>query len=121
MTRRKQSEAVNKPHAWPDDEMVDQAIATATQYGRQAALASEVAQARYLLLARMKGLRARLDGRTMSCEFCNDTAQRLAQAEAEAHTLRAAIVEFAKWDKGSHGYKWSKALKQLHEIAEAKQ
>ena len=96
MTSRKQS-AVGKEHgyAWPDDELVDHAIATATQYGRQAALASEVAQARYLLLARMKEIRV------------------------DADRLHAAIVEFAKWDKGSHGFKWSKALKQLHAIADA--
>jgi len=122
MTSRKQSAAGNEPQAWPDDEVVDHAIATATQYGRQTAPASEVAQARYLLLARMKGLRARLDGRTMSCEFCNDTAQRLAKAEAEAQELRAAIGEFLKWDKGSHGGRWAKALHRLHKIAnEAKE
>jgi hypothetical protein len=96
MTNRKQSDAGNQHgYAWADDEVVDHAIATATQYGRQAALASEVAQARYLLLARIKELRL------------------------DADRLHAAIVEFAKWDKGSHGFKWSKALKQLHAIADA--
>jgi hypothetical protein len=91
MTRRKQSAAGNEPQAWPDDEVVDHAIATATQYGRQTAPASEVAQARYLLLARMKGLRAGLDGRTTSCEFCADAQQLLAKFVTVKALLRCAI------------------------------
>ena len=92
MTNRKQSDAGNQHgYAWTDDEVVDHAIATATQYGRQAALASEVAQARYLLLARMKKLRARLDGRTVSCEFCADAQQLLAKFVTVKALLRCAI------------------------------
>jgi hypothetical protein len=81
MTSRKQSAAGNEPQAWPDGEVVDHAIATATQYGRQTAPASEVAQARYLLLARMKSLR----------ELHDLGAQRLAKAVVVTSLLRAAI------------------------------
>lgn len=81
MTRRKQSDAGDESQAWPDDEVVDHAIATATQYGRQTAPASAVAQARYLLLARMKGLR----------ESQDLGAQRLAKAVVVTALLRAAI------------------------------
>jgi hypothetical protein len=81
MNSRKQWDAGLELQAWPDDELVDHAIATATQYGRQSALASEVAQARYLLLARMKGLR----------ELYDLGAQRLAKAVVVTALLRAAI------------------------------
>jgi hypothetical protein len=32
--------------------------------------------------------------------------------------LRGAIAEFARWDRGSHGARWAKAHKRLHEIAD---
>lgn len=41
--------------------------------------------------------------------------QRLAD---EVEMLRGAIAEFARWDKGSHGGRWAKALHRLHEIAD---
>lgn len=36
----------------------------------------------------------------------------------EVEMLRHAIGEFVKWDKGSHGGRWAKALHRLHEIAD---
>jgi hypothetical protein len=41
--------------------------------------------------------------------------QRLAD---EVEMLREAIGEFVKWDKGSHGGRWAKALHRIHEIAD---
>jgi hypothetical protein len=36
----------------------------------------------------------------------------------EVEMLRKAIGEFVKWDKGSHGGRWAKALDRLYEIAD---
>jgi hypothetical protein len=70
------------------------------------------------LIRQIEVLRSALTGRTMSCEWCNSTAKQLAQAEAEAGLLRAAIVEFVKWDSnGQQTRRWVDAKNRLHNLA----
>jgi hypothetical protein len=70
-------------------------------------------------LARMAWSVPENDGQTHH-ETCYTYHHRCAveRLADEVEMLRGAIAEFARWDRGSHGGRWAKAHKRLHEIAD---
>lgn len=61
------------------------------------------------LLREIEQLRYALEGRTMSCAWCN------AQAKKQDE-LKLALIDFLNWNKGSHGRKWLKAKERIEAL-----
>lgn len=65
------------------------------------------------LLREIEELRDALQGRTVSCSFCNYTAK-------QHDELIEAVQLFVRLNKGTHGRQWIKAMDNMCRLANVK-